>query len=227
MKRELVRLAVKDFQVQARSAKNYAITLIVFLAVFLLMSPMQYHMALSMAALITLYRFINSTMYEDEKNNTLRLIDSLPVGRENVVKARYLSTGILAVALLIILGVVTAIIDMAYGSDTAGLAICMFLFYVILMSVYMPIGFRLGYIKAVNINRFIFLGIFILFGFLSALMGNLARQQQGPGPAEGAMILPADMSPVLVMALFAVVTFLLYIVSMKVSVVFYKKRELF
>ncbi|HOQ07404.1 MAG TPA: ABC-2 transporter permease [Clostridiales bacterium] len=226
MKGEFVRLAVKDFQIQAKSAKNYAITLLVFLAVFLLMNPMQYHMALSMAALITLYRFINSTMYEDEKNNTLRLIDSLPVGRETVVKARYLSTGILAVALLIILGVVTAIIDRAYGNDSAGLAICMFLFYVILMSVYMPIGFRLGYIKAVNINRFIFLGIFMIFGFFSALMGNLARQQ-GPDPAEGSIMLPADMSPVLVMALFAVVTFLLYIVSMKVSVVFYKKRELF
>jgi hypothetical protein len=34
-------------------------------------------------------------------------------------------------------------------------------------------------------------------------------------------------SPALITAVFAAVTFLVYIVSMKVSVVFYKKRELF
>ena len=103
MRNETIRLAVKDFQIQASSVKNYIITLLVFLAVFLLISPMQYQAAFSMASLITLYRFINSTLYEDEKNNTLRLIDSLPVGRETVVKARYLSTGILAIVLMIII----------------------------------------------------------------------------------------------------------------------------
>lgn len=226
MKNETIRLAVKDFQIQVKSIKSYVITLLVFLAVFLAMSPKQYQMAFSMAALVTLYRFINMTMYEDEKNNTLRLIDSLPVGRETVVRARYLSTGILAAALIIVLGAVSFIAGSIDRGASAAATICVFLVYVILMAVYMPIGFKLGYIKAVNVNRFIFIGIFLLIGFASVLMGNPAGQQ-GSNAAESLTAMFADTSPVLVTAIFAVAAFLLYIVSMKVSVVFYKKRELF
>lgn len=226
MKNETIRLAVKDFQIQVKSIKSYVITLLVFLAVFLAMSPKQYQMAFSMAALVTLYRFINMTMYEDEKNNTLRLIDSLPVGRETVVRARYLSTGILAAALIIILGAVSFIAGSIDRGASAAATICVFLVYVILMAVYMPIGFKLGYIKAVNVNRFIFIGIFLLIGFASVLMGNPAGQQ-GSNAAESLTAMFADTSPVLVTAVFAAAAFLLYIVSMKVSVVFYKKRELF
>lgn len=226
MKNETIRLAVKDFQIQVKSIKSYVITLLVFLAVFLAMSPKQYQMAFSMAALVTLYRFINMTMYEDEKNNTLRLIDSLPVGRETVVRARYLSTGILAAALIIVLGAVSFIAGSTNGGASTAATICVFLVYVILMAVYMPIGFKLGYIKAVNVNRFIFIGIFLLIGFASVLMGNPAGQQ-GSNAAESLTTLFDDTSPVLVTAVFAAAAFLLYIVSMKVSVVFYKKRELF
>ena len=167
-----------------------------------------------MAALLTLYRFINSTMYEDEKNNTLRLLDSLPVRRETVVRARYLSTGILAAALAVIL------------VAAAAFTICTFLVYIILMSVYMPIGFKLGYIKAVNVNRFVIIGIFILFGAVSMLVSNLAGWQDHT-QAEKVLVLLAETDPALITAVFAVITLLLYIVSMKVSVVFYKKRELF
>jgi len=226
MKNETIRLAVKDFQIQVKWIKSYVITLLVFLAMFLLMSPKQYQMAFSMAALVTLYRFINLTMYEDEKNNTLRLIDSLPVGRETVVKARYLSIGILTAALIIVLGAVSFIADSTDRLASAAATICVFLIYVILMAVYMPIGFKLGYIKAVNVNRFVFIGIFLLIGIGSMLMGNLAGQR-GYDAAGSLTSMFADTSPALVTAVFAVAAILLYIVSMKVSVVFYKKRELF
>lgn len=226
MRNETIRLAVKDFQIQASSVKNYIITLLVFLAVFFLISPMQYQAAFSMASLITLYRFINSTLYEDEKNNTLRLIDSLPVGRETVVKARYLSTGILAIVLMIIIGAAAVIADMTYAGASAALTICTFLVYIIAMSVYMPMGFKLGYLKAVNINRFVFIGIFILSGSISMLIGSLGTRQ-GVSLTESTIALLDNTSPALITAVFAAVTFLVYIVSMKVSVVFYKKRELF
>ncbi|NLH96299.1 MAG: ABC-2 transporter permease [Clostridiaceae bacterium] len=226
MKDETIRLAVKDFQIQAKSIKSYVITLLVFIAIFLIMSPKQYQMAFSMAALVTLYRFINSTMYEDEKNNTLRLIDSLPVGRETVVRARYLSTGILAAVMIIVLGAVSFIADRTYAGASAALTICTFLVYIIAMSVYMPVGFKLGYLKAVNINRFVFIGIFILFGSISMLIGSLGTRQ-GVSLTESTIVLLDNTSPALITAVFAVVTLVLYIVSMKVSVVFYKKRELF
>jgi ABC-2 type transport system permease protein len=165
-------------------------------------------------------------MYEDEKNNTLRLLDSLPVRRETAVRARYLSTGILTAALMVIIIAALAVADRTFTGVSAAFTICMFLVYVNLMSVYMPIGFKLGYIKAVNVNRFVFIGIFILFGAASALMTKLADMQD-PNTAENVLAFLDDMDPALITAVFAVVTLLLYIVSMKVSVVFYKKRELF
>ena len=86
MRNETIRLAVKDFQIQAKSIKSYVITLLVFIAIFLIMSPKQYQMAFSMAAwsrctALSIRRCMKM------KNNTLRLIDSLPVGRETVVRA--------------------------------------------------------------------------------------------------------------------------------------------
>ena len=154
------------------------------------------------------------------------MIDSLPVGRETVVKARYLSTGILAIVLMIIIGAAAVIADRTYAGASAALTICTFLVYIIAMSVYMPMGFKLGYLKAVNINRFVFIGIFILFGSISMLIGSLGTRQ-GVSLTESTIALLDNTSPALITAVFAAVTFLVYIVSMKVSVVFYKKRELF
>jgi hypothetical protein len=65
-----------------------------------------------------------------------------------------------------------------------------------------------------------------LFGAVSMLVSNLAGWQDHT-QAEKVLALLAETDPALITAVFAVITLLLYIVSMKVSVVFYKKRELF
>ena len=177
MKNETIRLAGQGFSDTGKFRQNYIITLLVFLAVFLLISPMQHQAAFSMASLITLYRFINSTLYGGREKQYTE-IDRLPAGRAgDCRRARYLSTGILVIVLMIIIGAAAVIADRTYAGASAALTICTLLVYIIAMSVYMPMGFKLGYLKAVNINRFVFIGIFILFGSISMLIGSLGTRQ--------------------------------------------------
>lgn len=227
MKRETIRLAVKDFQVQGRSIRSYITTILVIVPLILLFGGLnQTRMKFSTAAFILLYRFINSSLYEDEKNNTLRLLASLPIRREAVVKARYLSTGILILVLTFAVGIISAFT----GGDDTGVSDVLGLFmvfvYIILISICMPIGFKLGYIRAANISRLIFFGIFMLFGAIPALLGGVTGQQDH-GMSTEFMVPLATEDLVLLAGIFAVVTLLLYIVSMKVAVVFYKRRNLF
>ena len=140
MKRETIRLAVKDFQVQGRSIRSYITTILVIVLLFLLFGDLkQSRMMFPTAVFILLYRFINSSLYEDEKNNTLRLLTSLPIRREAVVKARYLSTGILILVLTFAVGIISAFT----GGDDTGVSDVLGLFmvfvYIILISICMPI----------------------------------------------------------------------------------------
>lgn len=222
---DVMRIVVKDFQIQAKSIRNYVIAILFFVLIFTAMGLGQNLMLLPLVALFVMYRFINYSMYEDEKNNTLRLLAALPVRRDAIVFARYLSCGIFAVALCIMLGVISALVS-PYEAGSTAAVLCVFFVYMIMMSVYMPIGFRLGYIKAVSINRFIFLGVFILLGAIPVLLGS-KNGMQGGNALEGFIELLAGSDGLLIVAGFALVTLLLYIISMKISVVFFRKRTLF
>ena len=222
---DVMRIAVKDFQIQVKSIKNYVITTLFFVLLFTVGGLGRNTMLLPILALFVLYRFINYSMYEDEKNNTLRLLASLPLKRDTIVFARYLSTGVLIVVLSILLGSISALLPSGEAGSTA-LVLCIFFVYVIMISIYMPIGFKLGYIKAVNINRFIFLGLFVLLGAVPVLLGKGEGPQDGNALASVITMLD-NADHVLIVAGFALVTLLLYIISMKISVIFFRKRTLF
>jgi len=225
MMNDVMRIAVKDFQIQVKSIKNYVITTLFFVLLFTVGGLGRNTMLLPILALFVLYRFINYSMYEDEKNNTLRLLASLPLKRDTIVFARYLSTGVLIVVLSILLGSISALLPSGEAGSTA-LVLCIFFVYVIMISIYMPIGFKLGYIKAVNINRFIFLGLFVLLGAVPVLLGKGEGPQDGNALASVITMLD-NADHVLIVAGFALVTLLLYIISMKISVIFFRKRTLF
>lgn len=228
MMRDVLRIAMKDFQIQKNSALKYLIAGFVFVLAFSLFGGLQSQMLFSMAFFILIYRYINTALYEDEKNNSLRLLVSLPVKRDTIVLARYLSTGIFILVLAVLMGAALAFTSMGAreAGDSAIVAIFTFLAFIIMISVYMPLGFKLGYFKAVNLNRVLFLAIFAIFGAVPLLLKNLPGGQTPESAARlGEMLEAAD--PALVIAGFAIFTILVYIVSMRISIGLFKKRLLF
>lgn len=228
MMRDVMKLVLKDFQIQKSAVPKYVITGLAFVLIFYMIGGMQNQMIFSVISFILIYRFINTALYEDEKNNSLRLLASLPVRRDIIVIARYVSTGIFSIALAAIMSIVMALTGMLSGEYLAAsfVVFSSFLFFMIMISVYMPLGFKLGYFKAVNVNRFLFFAIFVLFAAIPLLLGRLG----GGEPPEfavrfGAML--EAMEPSLVMAGFAIFALLVYIVSMRISIGFFRKRMLF
>ncbi len=229
MMRDVLRIALKDFQIQKNSVLKYVITGLVFVVVFYLIGGEQNQMLFSVVSFILIYRFINITLYEDEKSNSLRLMVSLPIRRDTIVQARYLSTGIFTIALAVIMWAALALTGMLSGEEgsmTAIIVMCSFLIFTIMISVYMPLGFKLGYSKAVNINKFLFIGMFALFGAIPLVLDKL-----GGSPIPEAVVKLDSMletaDPVLALTGFALFSVLVYIVSMRISIGFFRKRELF
>jgi ABC-2 type transport system permease protein len=229
MKRDVIRLVLKDFQIQKGSALKYLLTGLVFVVVFYLMGGIENQMLFAVVSFILIYRFINTAMYEDEKNNSLRLLVSLPIRRDVIVIARYLSTAILTIVLGVIMWAVLALTGMLSGDESLATVLVITsisLVYIIMISIYLPLGFRLGYLKAVNINRFLFLAIIVVFGAIPMLISKLGGGQTPESALRlGEMLEAAD--PVLAVTGFAIFTILVYIVSMRISIVLFRKRLLF
>lgn len=165
MLKQIIKFAVKDFTIQIKSILKYIIVGLIMITVFSLVNLIDRNMVFSMIFFVIVYSFVNKALYEDEKNNTLRLIASLPVKREVVVYSRYLSVGfiLLSTALLFLaLGNAISGGNMANASSEASnlISIVTLLVFVIMLSIYLPLAFKLGYIKAVGINTFLFIGIF-------------------------------------------------------------------
>ncbi len=226
----MLKLVLKDFQIQKKSFLNYAF-IATFLSFFFAMSGMA-QMTFAMVTFPIVYGFINRALYEDEKNNTLRLLVSLPVRRKTVVHARYVS----AAAIILIMALVCTAINIllnAFGvtplQETGnGFIILAFsmLAMVFLISVYLPIAFRLGSIKAANINRFLFIGIFAASTGASIALQRIPKGQ----PPEFIIRLVSMFQSIsiveilLILSAAAVCTFL---ISMQLSIRFFEKRELF
>lgn len=102
--------------------------------------------------------------------------------------------------------------------------------FLILMSIYLPLAFKLGYIRAAGINKFIFLGIFafgISAGALLKTYGGKLDQLVSPEFKSSVIGFVQGLNPYSVLILVLVIGMLIFIASMRISVRFFNKRELF
>lgn len=225
----MLNLIIKDFAIQKKNIKTYIFIAVFFSAYFLLFS--QAEMMMAMVTFPIIYNFLNRALYEDEKNNALRFLVSLPIERDLIVQARYLSVAIVTIvttagfwAINRLLGV-SGIWKAASKIDFA-IAAMITMAFIILISIYLPIAFKLGYIKAVGVNKFIFVGIILVFGMVPILLKNILK---GPPPAfiENIAGILSSISPSAMLVFFAAVTLFIYFLSMELSIRFFRKRDLY
>jgi ABC-2 type transport system permease protein len=231
MLKDVMKFAVKDFTIQKKNILNYMLIGVVLTIVFSLLNIFDRHTLFSIVIFVIVYGFVNKALYEDEKSNTLRLLASIPVKREAIVYARYLSAGIMLVftsCLLLALSYIVTGGKAAAESSGIGIlaSLAIVIVFVVMLSVYLPLAFKLGYIKAAGINRFIFLGLFAFFGAASVAIGGL----RGGETAESVGNMDAFLSSLNLNAMILLLIaagLLIYICSMWLSAALFRKRDLF
>lgn len=226
----MTRLMLKDFSVQKKGFLNYCF-IAVFLGAFFAVAGMG-QMVYAVVAFPIIYGFINRAFYEDEKNNTLRLLASLPVKRESLVYSRYASVAVMAVVVSVftmVLANVLQLLELFPDGGPAGqvLYVSLILFVlVVIVSCYLPLLFKLGYIRAATINRFVLIGVFGGIG----LLGTVLSKKAGGPPPEIIQTLDAwieKAGTAGVLAVVGILSTLLYLISMQFSVAFFRKRNLY
>lgn len=228
MLKQILKLAVKDFTIQKRTMISYVIIGLIMSAAFLLLNITDMQMLFTIIIYVIIYGFVNGALYADEKNNTLRLLVSLPVKKEIIVYARYLSVGVVTILTVGLFMGLTGVIS-GWDESAAGYAVMtmtMFVF-IIMLSVYIPMAYKLGYIKAASINKFVFVGMFAFFGAGAAVLGGLLKDSAKPEFLNGLDSFFSSLNAGAVLSLIAIIVLLIFILSLRVSIAFFRKGNLF
>lgn len=227
-------LILKDFAIQKRTAYMYLIMGLLF---FFFMTALDQHnmMSVMMPVFIIVYSFINRSLQEDERNHATRLLLCLPVPRAVLVKAKYASVLLAALASFAVLSLV-GLLGGALSFDTPDdrilnlliIAIITF-FCTLLVSILIPMVYKIGIVRAQNINRFVLAGLGLLGGSSGALIRAVrSRLDLSSGPPAWLDRIDQALSrtsPYMWVALLLALAVLMFLVSMQVSIRYFDKRE--
>ena len=100
------------------------------------------------------------------------------------------------------------------------------LFFIILVSVYLPLAYKLGYIKANSINRFFLIGIFAVSTAAGLVLKNISESSPPAFISRISEIL-SSVNPYTMLIFAIAFTASIYLVSMELSIKYFRRRNLF
>lgn len=167
----MINLILKDFLVQK---KMFLIILLYIVFFMLIMGSGGFVAAGTAAAYILL---LNALAYDD-KNKSDIVLNSIPLARNNIVKARYLSVFIFAGFGIIAYWVISLLIKLLHlpliiAPVSLGGIGGILLSVILLASLYLPLNFKYGYIKARVFHVILFLAVFWIPGFLAKYLQEI------------------------------------------------------
>jgi ABC-2 type transport system permease protein len=159
-------LVLKDILIQKKSLL-YALLYTVFLSItFSSLKPSGVGLYV-LAPIITAYMFINFAASFDEKNKSEIILNSLPLKRDDIVIAKYISIFIFAI-ICIIYSILIGFIGKTTGLPmyTRSISfldiVLIFSSVCIVSSIFFPMYFKFGYTKSLIFNTMLFMVIFFL-----------------------------------------------------------------
>lgn len=217
-------LLLKDFLL-SRKAFLMAVGYAVFISI-VFQNEVLASTANIMGAMAISYFFVLWVCAYEDKNNVEIFLNSLPLARVEIVRSRYLSVILSFFAAIIIMSVVGLILKSVglpfprYYMKPLDILIA-FTCTVVIFSLYLPIYYKLGYLKSKAFNLIIFLVIF----FTPSLLADLVKKRYSLNTIEQAVaFFNKQPSWLLTLLVVAVLLVLLYI-SYLLSVTFYRRRE--
>jgi ABC-2 type transport system permease protein len=222
----MIALISKDFSIQKKSLIRYLIVSVFFIFVFAFALEQQLLFALAMFPII--YGFLDRSLYEDEKNNTLRLLVSLPIKKELIIYSKYISTALMISSITIVFSIISKIfiasgIWKKNNTITSTALLVLIMIFVILISLYLPVVYKIGYIRAAGMYRFVLMGIFALAISFSVLAKDFFATSKFINVYNFATTLKPLYLDIIILLLISSI----YVISMKVSSINFNKRNLF
>jgi ABC-2 type transport system permease protein len=226
----------KDFVVQKRTAYVYLAMGFLFFFYFDAMDQRNM-LSVMIPVFVIVYSFANRSLLEDERNHTIRMLLCLPVQRSVLVKAKYLSIFLVALVATIVFTVIGAGFGLFSSYDQDELLINLFivagcmLCYTIIVSIFIPLVYKIGIVRAQTINRFVFFGFMILGTTMGALITFLKSRFDfsGSPPAwvdwMGSTI--ENMNPYAGLVFLFSLSALIFIGSMLLAIRIFNRREVF
>lgn len=213
----MFKLITKDLSLQSRSIFTY---ILMAAAVVILFSMMlsEGHFIIYVFGLMLVINVTFRAAHEDDRNKGFAFLCSLPLRRATVVYSKFAGT---LLFILVVFGAVLAI-DLALSGFEAGPAywtefLPFTLFpsgMLILLGIFWLLFFKLGYIRATNIVRFL---------FLAPLVAGVIAVRMAPGGEIEALV---GFQPPLVFAGFFALCLLFYGVMLAASLAVFRKAEL-
>lgn len=172
------------------------------------------------------YMFLLGACAYEEKNKSEVFLNSLPLTRDDIVKARYLSVFVFMFLALTTIGGLGAVMKLAqlpfpphYLSLVDILAVSVSLF--LLSSIYLPVFFKFGYIQ----SRLLNIVFFLLFFFAPNLLIQFVHENIEKPYIKQIMMFINQMSVaafcILTISFVLLLMYLSYLISLKV----YRQRE--
>jgi ABC-type transport system involved in multi-copper enzyme maturation permease subunit len=217
-------LILKDILLQKK-----AVLFTIGYSLFILIAfqnPVFSEAAYIMGAVASGYMFILGACAYDEKNKSDIVLNSLPVKRAAIVRAKYAGVLVFTAIALLIIGLMGAVMkgiglpvpqryigwpDMAGAFASLGL----------LASLYYPFAFRFGYIKSRMFNLVLFMLVF----FSPAVLSEYLKKQYSRENLEQAVVRLVALPDWLVGLGLVLAVLALLQVSLLLSIRFYKQRE--
>ncbi|WP_291579921.1 ABC-2 transporter permease [Clostridium sp. UBA6640] len=213
-------LLIKDFVVQKNSIKFILLYALVGNLLFASSGGGAYIMIPMMIS----YVYLLGGLSHDDKNNSEFLLNSLPVSRDSIVYAKYLSVIIFsAIAIVLTMGGIFIMSSIGVGKMTGNMGIediVGFLFGImIFMAISFPLYFKYGYAKLRYLNVVIFM-LFLVVPMIIKLIND--NNNSFILSIKEKLLSLSDTQIGIVIICMAL---LIYLLSLVLSLNIYKKKE--
>lgn len=178
------------------------------------------------AVVAVVYLLVNTALAYDDKNKAEVMLNSLPIKRRDLVSAKYISIFVYSIMEVVFYFLASLLIKVTgipvQLSNITPLGIISGLFSVVLLnSIYLPLFFKMGYIKS---KWFSFILFFIFFFGVVSLMEHFQRGIEN-GATGVIFSFLRNASDIQVLFSISVVVLILALVSYAVSIILYNNRE--
>lgn len=222
----MFKLVIKDFLIQKKSFPLVLFYSAFALIVFNLWANQQISATYMMGSVGITFILLQTACMNDEKNKSEKILISLPVNRREIVFAKYLSGLLFSVINLIIMGSMGLVLAQLINRNIAVIRLAdvmvSFSMGLLLVLLFLPIFFKVGHHK----GRFVTMIIFMFFFFAPVnLMKYLLNSHSNGALVKVLLELITKGFTITTASVFLGGMILLLILSLRLSLGFYEKRE--
>lgn len=220
----------KEFMIQKKYLLYFVIYGIFMLLVFSASFNESSKSAYILAGISAVYMFIQYSCAIEDKNNSEKVLNSLPISRTAIVLSKYTAVMVFTMVVIILLNIIGYIVAKLgfMGIEAMGIIDMGAIIFTIsiLAGAYLPIYFKFGYIKAKILNIILFLGLFSVSMLVGQLLKHFKSSKNLYSTSQGALggWLTALGDQGALMALLGI-GLLVLVISSFISVAFYRNRE--